>query len=57
MGEASVSPVQLMDGGKMKLSRKATQMDQGKEQQELEKPEEGKIYRWGNFNPHSLCSY
>ncbi|CAL5228653.1 g11822 [Coccomyxa viridis] len=33
------------DGGKLKLSRKAVQLDEGQEQPEVEQPEEGKIYR------------
>ena len=33
------------DGGKLKLSRKAVQLDEGREQPKVAEPEEGKIYR------------
>ncbi len=33
------------DGGKLKLSRKAVQLDEGREQPKVEEPEEGKTYR------------
>ena len=38
--------VQILDGGKLKLSRKAVQLNNGEKDEALEMPEEGKIYRW-----------
>ena len=38
--------VQILDGGKLKLSRKALQSNNGEKEKALKMPEEGKIYRW-----------
>ena len=38
--------VQILDGGKLKLSRKAVQRNNGEKEEEVEMPEEGNIYRW-----------
>jgi hypothetical protein len=37
--------LQVLDNGKMKLSRKAVLLENGAVEEEHEKPEEGKIYR------------
>ena len=37
--------VQILDGGKLKLSRKAVQRNNGEKEEEVEMPEEGNIYR------------
>ena len=37
--------MQVLDGGRLKLSRKATQIDEGQQEQKTEEPEERKIYR------------
>ncbi len=38
--------VQVLDGGRLKLSRKAVQISAGKKEDVVEMPEEGRIYRW-----------
>jgi hypothetical protein len=42
----SCEPLQILENGKLKLSRKALQVEAGAEEIPVEEPKAGKIYRY-----------